>query len=97
MSSLYTKNLGPSYTLSHGYVQIRYQNGKSFHYRYQEDPFEDMKALHLTHNDSMLVITSAGDNALHYAIGARPNRVNVISILLTNRVLTYLARSTAST
>ena len=56
-----------------------------------------MKALHLTHSDSMLVITSAGDNALHYAIGARPNRVNVIFILLANRVLTYLARFTALT
>ena len=47
-----------------------------------------MKALHLTHSDSMLVITSAGDNALHYAIGARPNRVTVIFILLANIVLT---------
>ena len=45
----------------------------------------------------MLVITSAGDNALHYAIGARPNRVNVILILFANPVLTYLARFTAST
>ena len=47
-----------------------------------------MKALHLTQSDSMLVITSAGDNALHYAIGARPNRVNAIFILFANRVLT---------
>ena len=38
-----------------------------------------MKALHLTHNDSMLVITSAGDNALHYAIGAQPSRVSDLS------------------
>lgn len=45
----------------------------------------------------MLVITSAGDNALHYAIGARPNRVNVILILFTSRVLIYLARFTALT
>jgi hypothetical protein len=56
-----------------------------------------MKALHLTHSDSMLVITSAGDNALHYAIGAQPNRVSVIFILLANRVLTYLARFTVLT
>jgi hypothetical protein len=47
-----------------------------------------MKALHLTQSDSMLVITSAGDNALHYGIGARPNRVNVIFILFADRVLT---------
>ena len=46
-----------------------------------------MKALHLTQDDSMLVITSAGDNALHYAIGARPNRVSVISILLESNSL----------
>ena len=38
----------------------------------------------------MLVITSAGDNALHYAIAARPNRVNDIFILFANRVLTDL-------
>ena len=41
----------------------------------------------------MLVITSAGDNALHYAIGARPNRVNVIFVFFANRVLTYLPDS----
>jgi betaine lipid synthase len=29
---------------------------------------EDMKYLNLNRNDAMLVITSAGDNALHYAI-----------------------------
>lgn len=43
----------------------------------QEDPFEDMKVLQLTSEDSMLVITSAGDNALHYAISAQPKRVSL--------------------
>jgi hypothetical protein len=57
-----------------------------------------MKALHLTHSDSMLVITSAGDNALHYAIGARPNRVSGLSYSQIKRfVLTYLARFIALT
>ena len=37
---------------------------------------EDMKHLELTSEDSMLVITSAGDNALHYAINANPKRVS---------------------
>jgi S-adenosylmethionine:diacylglycerol 3-amino-3-carboxypropyl transferase len=41
----------------------------------QEDPFEDMKYLNLSSADSMFVITSAGDNALHYAIEANPKRV----------------------
>ena len=44
----------------------------------QEDPFEDIKALELTSEDSMLVITSAGDNALHYAISAQPKRVSLL-------------------
>lgn len=41
----------------------------------QEDPYVDVKHLELTKDDSMFVITSAGDNALHYAISARPRRV----------------------
>jgi len=47
----------------------------------QEDPFEDMKVLELTSEDSMLVITSAGDNALHYAISAQPKRVSLLRYL----------------
>ena len=35
-----------------------------------------MKYLELTEDDSMLVITSAGDNALQYAIDAKPKRVS---------------------
>jgi hypothetical protein len=35
-----------------------------------------MKYLNLGPEDSMLVITSAGDNALHYAIAAQPKRVS---------------------
>jgi len=34
-----------------------------------------MKYLNLSCADSMFVITSAGDNALHYAIETQPKRV----------------------
>jgi hypothetical protein len=34
-----------------------------------------MKHLKLSKDDSIFVITSAGDNALHYAIEAKPKRV----------------------
>lgn len=37
---------------------------------------DDMKHLRLGRDDSMFVITSAGDNALHYAIAAKPKRVS---------------------
>jgi betaine lipid synthase len=42
-----------------------------------------MKYLNLTENDSMLVITSAGDNALHYAIAAQPKRVGAFHFFLS--------------
>ncbi|TFK53663.1 S-adenosyl-L-methionine-dependent methyltransferase [Heliocybe sulcata] len=45
-----------------------------------EDPVEDMKYLKLGRDDSMLVITSAGDNALHYAINARPKRIHCVDM-----------------
>ena len=45
----------------------------------QEDPVEDMKHLNLGPDDSMFVITSAGDNALHYAIEAKPKRVRLFT------------------
>lgn len=35
-----------------------------------------MQHLELTHDDSVLCITSAGDNALHYAIAAQPKRIH---------------------
>lgn len=41
---------------------------------------EDMKHLELTSEDSMLVITSAGDNALHYAINANPKRIHCVDM-----------------
>ncbi|KAJ7783043.1 hypothetical protein B0H16DRAFT_1658444 [Mycena metata] len=45
-----------------------------------EDPFEDMKHLQLTSEDSMFVITSAGDNALHYAVASSPKRIHCVDM-----------------
>ncbi|EKM51071.1 uncharacterized protein PHACADRAFT_165696 [Phanerochaete carnosa HHB-10118-sp] len=45
-----------------------------------EDPEVDMQHLNLTREDSLFVITSAGDNALHYAISARPRRIHCVDI-----------------
>ncbi|KAE9411149.1 S-adenosyl-L-methionine-dependent methyltransferase [Gymnopus androsaceus JB14] len=45
-----------------------------------EDPYVDVMHLELTKDDSMFVITSAGDNALHYAIAARPRRIHCVDM-----------------
>ncbi|KAJ7497210.1 hypothetical protein FB451DRAFT_1458187 [Mycena latifolia] len=45
-----------------------------------EDPYEDMRHLQLSSNDSMFVITSAGDNALHYAAVSRPQRIHCVDM-----------------
>ncbi|KAG6917420.1 hypothetical protein DXG01_002505 [Tephrocybe rancida] len=45
-----------------------------------EDPFEDMNYLNLSKDDSMFVITSGGDNALHYAIEAQPKRIHCVDM-----------------
>ncbi|KAJ7733754.1 hypothetical protein DFH07DRAFT_132329 [Mycena maculata] len=45
-----------------------------------EDPFEDMKHLQLSSKDSMFVITSAGDNALHYAVASGPQRIHCVDM-----------------
>ncbi|KAG6816964.1 hypothetical protein H0H87_001278 [Tephrocybe sp. NHM501043] len=47
---------------------------------YLEDPFEDMTYLNLSKDDSMFVITSGGDNALHYAIEAQPKRIHCVDM-----------------
>ncbi|KAF7315360.1 hypothetical protein MIND_00050600 [Mycena indigotica] len=53
----------------------------SFHYHVNsEDPFEDMKHLQLSSDDSMLVITSAGDNALHYVATAGIKRIHCVDM-----------------
>ncbi|KIP07889.1 hypothetical protein PHLGIDRAFT_510955 [Phlebiopsis gigantea 11061_1 CR5-6] len=45
-----------------------------------EDPEVDMQHLGLTREDSLFVITSAGDNALHYAISAAPRRIHCVDM-----------------
>ncbi|KAK7472614.1 hypothetical protein VKT23_000727 [Stygiomarasmius scandens] len=45
-----------------------------------EDPVVDMKHLKLSVADSMFVITSAGDNALHYAIASSPRRIHCVDM-----------------
>lgn len=39
-----------------------------------------MQHLNLTQDDSILCITSAGDNALHYAIAAQPQRIHCVDM-----------------
>lgn len=46
----------------------------------QEDPREDQKILNITKNDVMLVISSAGDNALSYAISSQPSRIHCVDL-----------------
>jgi len=46
-----------------------------------EDPADDIKHFGLTQEDSMLVITSAGCNALHYAISARPKLSKALRVV----------------
>lgn len=45
-----------------------------------EDPAVDMQYLNLTKDDSVLCITSAGDNALHYAIAAQVKRIHAVDM-----------------
>ncbi|KAF9263436.1 hypothetical protein L218DRAFT_973210 [Marasmius fiardii PR-910] len=45
-----------------------------------EDPAVDMIHLNLTKKDSMFVITSAGDNALHYALSAAPHMIHCVDM-----------------
>ncbi|KAJ3925991.1 MAG: hypothetical protein NXY57DRAFT_1030425 [Lentinula lateritia] len=45
-----------------------------------EDPYVDVMHLELSKDDSMFVITSAGDNALHYAIAASPRTIHCVDM-----------------
>ncbi|KAL4400723.1 hypothetical protein ACI68E_002041 [Malassezia pachydermatis] len=45
-----------------------------------EDPYVDMEHLDLGPEDSILCITSAGDNALHYAATAKPRRIHAVDM-----------------
>lgn len=43
-----------------------------------EDPKDDMKRMKINLRDTVLCITSAGDNALHYAIEGKPKRIHCV-------------------
>ncbi|CAG8634097.1 4742_t:CDS:2, partial [Scutellospora calospora] len=45
-----------------------------------EDPREDMKVLELKDDDTMFVITSAGDNLLEYALRGNPKRIHCVDL-----------------
>ncbi|KAK4686538.1 betaine lipid synthase, partial [Tremellales sp. Uapishka_1] len=45
-----------------------------------EDPDVDVKKLEITSTDRLLAITSAGDNTLHYALAARPERIHAVDM-----------------
>lgn len=45
-----------------------------------EDPRVDLEYMNLSKDDVMLVITSAGDNALEYAIAAQPKRIHCVDM-----------------
>ena len=45
-----------------------------------EDPYVDMQHLNLGRDDSILCITSAGDNALHYAVAGKPRRIHAVDM-----------------
>ena len=61
-------------TLSHGY------SSHCSRVNQQEDPREDQNILNITKNDVMLVISSAGDNALSYAISSQPSRIHCVDL-----------------
>lgn len=45
-----------------------------------EDPYVDVEHMKIKNTDSVLCITSAGDNALHYAIAAKPERIHCVDM-----------------
>ncbi|QRV79652.1 betaine lipid synthase [Ceratobasidium sp. AG-Ba] len=63
------------------YSHIVHKEFRTFIYAFTwEDPMEDMRHLNLDSNSSILVISSAGDNALHYAIEAGPRRIHCVDM-----------------
>jgi betaine lipid synthase len=60
----------------HGVDQKQF---RSFIYGFTwEDPYDDMKRFKIGRKDTVLCITSAGDNALHYAIEGKPKRIHCV-------------------
>ncbi|KAF8210145.1 hypothetical protein K438DRAFT_1903773 [Mycena galopus ATCC 62051] len=63
------------------YEQPVHKEFRTFIYSFTwEDPSEDMRHLQLSSKDSMFVITSAGDNALHYAVASSPQRIHCVDM-----------------
>jgi len=54
---------------------------KTFIYSFTwEDPEVDMQHLELSCSDTMFVITSAGDNPLHYSIASSPRKIHCVDM-----------------
>ncbi|KAF8712289.1 hypothetical protein RHS03_01090, partial [Rhizoctonia solani] len=63
------------------YTHAVHNEFRTFIYAFTwEDPIEDMNHLELTKDSSILCISSAGDNALHYAIAAGPRRIHCVDM-----------------
>ncbi|UZJ51198.1 hypothetical protein CBS101457_000518 [Exobasidium rhododendri] len=63
------------------YVDPEFASFRSFIYGFTwEDPYVDMQYFNIGKEDSVLCITSAGDNALHYAIAAEPRRIHCVDM-----------------
>ncbi|KAG9096578.1 hypothetical protein FRC06_008518 [Ceratobasidium sp. 370] len=63
------------------YTHAVHKEFRTFIYAFTwEDPMEDMRHLNLGSDSSILVISSAGDNALHYAISAGPRRIHCVDM-----------------
>lgn len=45
-----------------------------------EDPDEDIRRMNIDNNDDMLIITSAGDNALDYLVNAGPKSIHCVDM-----------------
>jgi betaine lipid synthase len=64
-----------------------------------EDPKDDMRRMKIGPKDTVMCITSAGDNALHYAIEGKPKRIHCVDsrsfafCQMLNGILTYLCTS----
>ncbi|KAE9386117.1 hypothetical protein BT96DRAFT_839753 [Gymnopus androsaceus JB14] len=64
------------YSLDHHQKEL-----KTFIYSFTwEDPEVDMQHLDLSPSDSMFVITSAGDNPLHYSIASSPRNIHCVDM-----------------
>lgn len=90
-SSAFRIDLGPHVPLSSFHYQRRqwrlpyidpdFASFRSFIYGFTwEDPHVDMQHLNLNKDSSILCITSAGDNALHYAVAAEPKKIHCVDM-----------------